>query len=66
VTQHDFAGAHRFGGDASVGLQTNPQVRSGSSSARAADNFVAGSQCHGRTGGTGQMLCAFVIALMAG
>src|ERR1700681_339933 len=56
VTQHDFAGAYSFRRDASVGLQTSPEVRSSSAGTGAADNFVPGSQSDGRSGRAGQML----------
>jgi len=59
VTEHDFARAHGFRGDASIGLQTDSEVGSGSSGTGAADNFVAGAQGDGRSGGAGEMLSAF-------
>ena len=54
VAEHDFAGADGFGGDAGVGLQANSEVGSGASGAGAADDFVAGAQSDGRSGGSGQ------------
>src|ERR1019366_4300394 len=59
VTKHNLAGAHRFGGDAGVGLQTNPEVRSSSTGAGPAHDFIPGSQSDGRSGGAGQMPGAF-------
>ncbi len=59
VTEHDFAGADGFGGNAGIGLQADPEVGSGASGAGAAHDFVAGAQGDGGTGGSGQMLGAF-------
>src|ERR1700733_1495666 len=53
MTQHNFAGAHRLRRDASIGLQTNSQVRSSSSGTGTTDNFVPGPQSDGGSGGTG-------------
>ena len=56
VTEHDFPGAYGFGGDAAIGLQADAEVGSGAASAGAADDFIAGAQCDGGSGSSGEML----------
>ncbi len=59
VAEHDFAGAHGFGGDAGVGLQADTQVGCGAAGAGAADDLIAGTQGDGGAGGAGEVLGAF-------
>jgi hypothetical protein len=59
VTEHDLAGTDGFGGDAGIGLEAHTKIGSGTASAGAANNFVAGAQSDSSPGGTGQMLGAF-------
>lgn len=56
MAEHDFTGADRLGGNASIGLETDAEVGSGASGAGAADDFVSGAQSDGGPGGAGQML----------
>ena len=58
VAQHDLAGAYGFGGDAGIGLKADSEIGGGASSAGAADDFVAGAEGDGGSGGSGQMLGA--------
>jgi hypothetical protein len=58
VAEHDFAGAHGFGGDAGFSLQAHAEIGSGASSAGAANDFVAGAQGDRRPGGSGKVLGA--------
>jgi hypothetical protein len=59
MTQHDFAGAHGFGGNSGVSLQAYPEIGSGTAGSRAADNFVSGAQGDGRSGCPGEVLGTF-------
>jgi hypothetical protein len=58
VTEHDLAGTDGFGGDAGIGLKAHTEIGSGTASAGAANNFVAGAQSDGGASGSGQMLGA--------
>ncbi len=66
VAEHDFAGAHGFGGDAGIGLQTDAEVGSGAAGAGAAHDLIAGTQSDGGAGGAGEMRARSMMALMAG
>jgi hypothetical protein len=56
IAEHDFAGTHGFSRDSGVGLEANPEVGRGAAGAGAADDFIAGAECDGGSGGTCKVL----------
>jgi hypothetical protein len=59
VAEHDLSRAYGFGGNAGVGLQSDPEVGSSTACTGATHDLVASSERDRGPGGSGKVLRAF-------